>query len=64
MDISKLSDNALYVVLAYGFKPIKPYSMQDYRDEWNKRCKKVTNKDVDVKERRLLSVRRRNDRND
>lgn len=45
MDISNLSNDDLFSVLLCGDEPIKPYTVQDYANEWNKRCSEGNNKD-------------------
>lgn len=45
MDISNLSNDDLFSVLVCGGEPIEPYAIQDYVNEWNKRCSEECNKD-------------------
>lgn len=45
MDISNLSNEDLFSVLLCGTEPLKPYNIQDYVTEWNKRCAEGTNED-------------------
>ena len=45
MDLTKLTNEELFGVLLCGESPIENTTIQDYVDEWNKRCKERTNKD-------------------
>lgn len=46
MNLTKLSNEELFGVLLCGEKPIENATIQDYAEEWNKRCDNGTNKDV------------------
>lgn len=45
MNLTKLTNEELFGVLLCGQAPIENATIQDYVDEWNKRCKSGTNKD-------------------
>lgn len=43
MNISKLSNEELFSVLLCGEKPVDGFTMDDYVNEWNKRCDEGSN---------------------
>ncbi len=45
MDLSNLSNEELFGVLLCGEKPLENITINDYVEEWNKRCAEGTNKD-------------------
>ena len=45
MNLSNLSNEELFGVLLCGEKPLKNVTINDYVEEWNKRCAEGTNKD-------------------
>lgn len=38
MSFPELTDNELFGVLLCGEKPMGGYTIEDYAEEWNKRC--------------------------